>query len=302
MQLFSFSFQAMGSHCECRLAATTESQAFIFAQMVMNEVGRIENKYSRYRSHSVLSQINQQAGLKAVNIDQETNELLDYADVLFRSSGGLFDISSGILRRAWNFSNPVLPEPSLMESLLTKVGWSKIERDHQHIYLPIPEMEIDFGGFGKEYAADRVAALLLNAGVQHGLIDLGGDLRILGPQISGDAWQIGIQNPRDAEQLIATIPIHSGALATSGDYERFFEIDGQRYCHILDPTSGYPVHYWQSVSVLAPLSIAAGSYSTIAMLKQAEGAAWLAESGLAYLLVDAQGQIQQCNPQPPSNS
>ncbi|MBC3873148.1 FAD:protein FMN transferase [Undibacterium sp. LX15W] len=287
----------MGSRCECRLTATTESQAFIFAQMVMNEVGRIEHKYSRYRNDSILSQINQQAGLKAVNIDQETSELLDYADVLFRSSDGLFDISSGILRRAWNFSNPVLPAPSLIESLLDKVGWNKIERDRQHIYLPIPEMEIDFGGFGKEYAADRVAALLLNAGVRHGLIDLGGDLRILGPQTNGDAWQIGIQNPRDTEQLIATIPIHSGALATSGDYERFFDIDGQRYCHILDPRTGYPVRHWQSVSVLAPLSIAAGSYSTIAMLKQDAAQAWLAESGLAYLLVDALGQIQQHNSQ-----
>lgn len=292
----------MGSRCECRLAATTESQAFIFAQMVMNEVGRIEHKYSRYRKDSILSQINQQAGLKAVNIDQETSELLDYADVLFRSSDGLFDISSGILRRAWNFNNPVLPAPSLIESLLDKVGWNKIERDRQHIFLPIPEMEIDFGGFGKEYAADRVAALLLNAGVRHGLIDLGGDLRILGPQTNGDAWQIGIQNPRDADQLVANIPIHSGALATSGDYERFFDIDGQRYCHILDPRTGYPVRHWQSVSVLAPLSIAAGSYSTIAMLKQEAGKAWLDESGLAYLLVGAEGEVLLHNPQSPSNS
>lgn len=302
MQLFSFSFQAMGSHCECRLAATIESQAFIFAQMVMNEVGRIEHKYSRYRDDSILSQINQQAGHQAVNIDQETSELLDYADVLFRSSDGLFDISSGILRRAWNFSNPVLPSPALIDSLLSKVGWDKIERDKQSIFLPIPEMEIDFGGFGKEYAADRVAALLLNAGVRHGLIDLGGDLRILGPQINGEAWQIGIQNPRNAEQLIATIPILSGALATSGDYERFFDIDGQRYCHILDPATGYPVNCWQSVSVLAPLSIAAGSYSTITMLKQDAGKAWLDESNLAYLLVNAEGEILQRNPQTPTNS
>lgn len=297
MQLFSFSFQAMGSRCECRLAASTESQAFMFAQLAISEVHRIENKYSRYRDSSVLSQINQQAGINAVSVDQETSELLDYADVLFHSSGGLFDISSGILRRAWNFSNPILPAPSLIETLLKKVGWGKIKRDRNSIFLPLPEMEIDFGGFGKEYAADRAAALLMNAGVRHGLIDLGGDLRILGPQANGAAWQIGIQDPRDAEQLIATIPIHSGALATSGDYERFFEIDGRRYCHILDPATGYPVQHWQSVSVLAPLSIAAGSYSTITMLMQKAGKAWLEESGLAYLIVDSEGQILQRNPQ-----
>lgn len=291
MPIFTIPFLAMGSLCECRLPADTQQQAMQLAEIAITEVKRIEHKYSRYRDDSILSQINGQAGLNAVNIDSETNELLDYADVLFHASEGKFDISSGVLRKAWDFKRPVLPDPFLLDYLRGKIGWNKVQRTSNTIYLPQTEMEIDFGGFGKEYAADRAAALLINEGVSHGLIDLGGDLRVLGPQLDGRPWQIGIQNPRDADQIIATIPVSSGALATSGDYERFFDLDGKRYCHILDPDSAYPVSYWQSVSVVAPLSIAAGSYSTITMLKQAQGKAWLSDSGLAYLLVDGEGQV-----------
>ncbi|MFZ6799086.1 FAD:protein FMN transferase [Undibacterium sp. Di24W] len=293
MPIFTIPFLAMGSLCECRLPANTQQEAEQIAEIAIQEVRRIELKYSRYRDDSILSQINGQAGRGAVKIDKETNELLDYAEVLFRASDGKFDISSGILRRAWNFKHAMLPEPALLDHLRGKIGWDKIQRTSDTVYLPETEMEIDFGGYGKEYAADCAAALLLNEGISHGLIDLGGDLRILGPQLDGRPWQIGIQNPRKSDQIIATIPVSSGALATSGDYERFFDLDGIRYCHILDPDSAYPVNYWQSVSVLAPLSIAAGSYSTITMLKQMQGKAWLSESGLAYLLIDNDGQVSR---------
>ena len=291
MPIFTIPFLAMGSLCECRLPAATQQEAMQIAEIAINEVRRIEYKYSRYRDDSILSQINRQAGRSAVKIDKETNELLDYAEVLFRASDGKFDISSGILRKAWNFKHAMLPAPAVLEHLHDKIGWNKIQRTNDTVYLPQAEMEIDFGGFGKEYAADCAAALLINEGITHGLIDLGGDLRILGPQLDGCPWQIGIQNPRKSDQIIATIPVSSGALATSGDYERFFDLDGKRYCHILDPDSAYPVDFWQSVSVLAPLSIAAGSYSTITMLKQAQGKSWLDDSGLAYLLIDREGRV-----------
>jgi thiamine biosynthesis lipoprotein len=293
MKIFTIPFTAMGSLCECRIPATTEHQARQMADIAIAEVKRIEYKYSRYRDDSILNQINRQAGRCPVKIDAETNELLDYAEVLFRASDGKFDISSGILRRAWNFKLAILPEPALLDQLRGKIGFDKIQRTNDTVYLPEIEMEIDFGGYGKEYAADRAATLLLNQGIKHGLIDLGGDLRILGPQLDGRPWQIGIQDPRNIKQIIATIPVSYGALATSGDYERFFDLDGKRYCHIIDPSSAYPVNYWQSVSVLAPLSIAAGSYATITMLRLEHGEAWLANSGFAYLLVDYEGKISR---------
>jgi thiamine biosynthesis lipoprotein len=154
-------------------------------------------------------------------------------------------------------------------------------------------MELDFGGFGKEYAADRAAEVLIGKGAQHGYVNLAGDMRILGPKPNGQPWQIGIQNPRDPGRVVATIPVERGALATSGDYERFFELDGKRYCHIIDPKRGFPVTYWRSISVLAPVAIVAGSCTTITMLKERAGLEFLESTGMDYLAIDQAGEIYQ---------
>ncbi len=290
MNVHAFPFEAMASRCELRLALPSGADGAALAQLAIDEVRRIERTFSRYRADSIVARINAAAGGDAVPCDDETNALLDYAGVLHASSGGLFDITSGVLRRAWDFGRPVLPSQAALDALLPLVGWRHVERADGAIRLARPGMQIDFGGFGKEYAADRAAALLQAAGVRHGYVNLGGDLRIIGPQPDGKAWSIGVQDPRDADGLAAAIPIASGALATSGDYERFIDVAGTRYCHVLDPRSGMPVSHWRSVSVLGPLAIAAGSCSTIAMLMQEDGLAFLERSGMAYLAIDQQGQ------------
>lgn len=292
--LFHTPFDAMASRCEVKLNAPTAAAAQRYADLAIAEVKRIEHAYSRYRPDSVVSRINAAAGGKsAVLCDAETVSLLDYAGSLFAMSDGLFDITSGVLRQAWHFKQAKVPSPSRLKPLLDLVGWARVERDGARIRLPQAGMELDFGGFGKEYAADRAAAVLMDVGVTQGYVNLGGDMRVIGPQPDGSPWAVGIQDPRRAGQVIATIPVSSGALATSGDYERFFEHKGRRYCHILNPHTGYPVAHWQSVSVLAPLSITAGSCTTIAMLKAADGAAFLAQTGLMYLTIDAHGQFGQ---------
>ncbi|MES2264002.1 MAG: FAD:protein FMN transferase [Pseudomonadota bacterium] len=280
----------MASRCEVRLAVPDRADAQGLAQAAIDEVRRIEHKYSRYRPDSILSRINAAAGQEAISCDDETQALLAYADTLYASSGGLFDITSGVLRRAWDFQKPVLPTARALETLLPLVGWNQVQWRHGQIRLPRVGMEIDLGGFGKEYAADRAGAILIEGGVRHGYVNLGGDLRIIGPQADGRPWTIGVQDPRHAQGLAAGIPISSGALATSGDYERYIEVDGQRYCHVLDPRSGMPVSHWRSVSVLGPLAIAAGSCSTIAMLMQQDGLAFLEQCGMAYLAIDQDGQ------------
>jgi thiamine biosynthesis lipoprotein len=285
------SFNAMGGRCEVRLFASDGVRAQQLVQFAVNEMRRIERKYSRYQTDSIVSRINAAAGRKAVTCDRETSDLLAYADVLFGASGGLFDITSGVLRWAWDFRQPRVPSAAELEPLLELVGWHCVERSTDGVYLRQAGMEIDFGGFGKEYAADRAAALLADAGVRHGYVNLGGDMRFIGPRVDGQPWSIGIQHPREADGVLATIPVSEGALATSGDYERFFELDGQRYCHILDPRDGMPVRYWRSVSVLAPVASAAGSCSTIAMLKQQDGLDFLDASGMAYLAVDDEGKM-----------
>lgn len=283
----------MNSRCEVMIGGVETGEAQALLQQAESEVRRIEEKYSRYLPASLVSQINQAAGKSAVSCDDETMQLLAYADNLFLVSDGLFDITSGVLRRAWNFQNPALPDPQQLQEVLTLIGWNKVERANKEIYLPKAGMEIDFGGFGKEYAADRVAALLSHAGVKSGFVNLSGDVRVVGPKPDGSPWILGVRDPRHADKLIANIPLDTGALATSGDYERYFELDGQRYCHVLNPHSGYPATYWQSVSVLAPLAVIAGSYTTIAMLKQEEALAFLDQSGLPYMAIDQSGKIHQ---------
>jgi thiamine biosynthesis lipoprotein len=281
----------MASRCELRIGAPDAQTAERLAQQAIAEVRRIETKYSRYRPDSIVSRINAAAGGAAVHCDNETMSLMGYAAALHGASDGLFDITSGVLRRAWDFRQLEVPAARVLQPLLALVGWSKVECGGQEVRLRQAGMEIDFGGFGKEYAADRAAALLADAGVRHGYVNLGGDMRFIGPDLDGRPWSIGIQDPRDPDGVIASIPISSGALATSGDYERFFEIDGRRYCHILDPRDGMPVRYWRSVSVLAPMTIAAGSCSTITMLKQRDGVDFLKASEMGYLAVDDQGQM-----------
>jgi thiamine biosynthesis lipoprotein len=155
-------------------------------------------------------------------------------------------------------------------------------------------MEIDFGGIGKEYAADRAAAILTERGVVHALVNLGGDVRALGGQADGTPWRVGVRHPRATAvgTAIASVEIADGAVATSGDYERYVEIDGRRYCHLLDPRTGWPVRAWQSISVVAPLAVVAGSVATIAMLLADDAPAFLASQGLPWLGVDAAGEVR----------
>lgn len=291
LPVFRHPFHALGGSAEIVLAAPHEAEAQRLARLGVAEVLRIEHKYSRYRADSLIGRINAQAGAEPVALDDETLALLRFVDTLHQDSEGLFDPTSGVLRRAWDFRRPRLPRADELAPLLALIGWPRVQREGQTLRLPQAGMELDFGGFGKEYAADRAAAVLLAAGVRHGHVNLAGDIRVLGPKPDGQPWQIGIQHPRQPGQLVASLPLHQGGLATSGDYERYFELDGQRYCHVLNPRTGWPVRFWRSVSVVAPLSVAAGALSTLAMLKESDGLTLLQRSGLPFLAIDPNGAL-----------
>jgi thiamine biosynthesis lipoprotein len=292
LTLHTFEFAAMASRCEVRLYAPDASTARAWADAAIAEVRRIETKYSRYRDDSVTSAINRAAGGDAVAIDAETAGLIDFGAALHAQSGGAFDLTSGVLRRAWDFKAQRVPAQQQIDDLLPLIGWSHAEWRNGRLRLPRPGMEIDFGGIGKEYAADRAGAMLLDRGAAHGLVNLGGDVRVIGPAPDGTPWRIAIQDPRDrAGATFARLDVVSGAVATSGDYERFFVVDGRRYCHVMDPRTGWPVAYWRSVSVVAPLAVAAGACATLAMLRPVESAlAFLREQGVRYLAIDARGE------------
>ncbi len=309
MKRFSYSFRAMACDNEVVLFAPTEEVAQSAATAAIDEVRRIEQKYSRYRDDSIVSAINNapfNGDERAwTSVDRETAQLLEFADSCYLQSGGLFDPTSGVLRRIWNFQDSRLPSAAAIDEVLAFVGWQYVERKSDAVRLIRPHMELDFGGFGKEYAADRAAAMLLSHGVAHGFVDLGGDVVVTGPQADGHPWSLGVRHPRFDGKLVETVSISSGAVATSGDYERYIEVDGRRYSHILDPRSGRPVLGLQSVTVFATTCLIAGAVTTIAMLKGNEsGLAWLSgvlgdESGplvrgaIRGLAVDAAGGLHR---------
>ena len=292
----------MASPCSIQMDGQDERAMRQAAAEAITEVQRIEHKYSRYREDSIVSRINQSAGGAVIDVDAETADLLGFAHSLWLMSGGLFDITSGVLRQAWDFRAARLPEPAVLQAVLARVGWDKVERSGSAVRLTLPGMELDFGGFGKEYAADRAAAVLHSHGMRHALVNLGGDLHALGaralPELQNDtAWQIEIQHPRpdtaSGKPSLAVLALQQGGLATSGDYERFFIQDGRRYCHVLNPHTGWPVTYWQSVSVLAANTTTAGALTTIAMLKEADALDWLSAQGVRYLAMRYDGLTLQ---------
>ncbi|MDM4772360.1 FAD:protein FMN transferase [Solimonas sp. SE-A11] len=293
MRFQHFSFLAMGGPCSLQLFAPDDHSLRRAAAAAQAEVQRIEAKYSRYRDDSVVSRINASAGnAQGIEVDPETAALLDYAAAAHEQSDGLFDATSGVLRRAWDFKARKLPQQSQLDALLPLVGWDKLQWQRPRLVLPLKGMELDFGGFGKEYAADRAAAALIASGVSDALVELGGDIRVLGPQPDGKPWRVGIRHPRAPDLPVAGVELRGGAIASSGDYERYFELGGRRYSHILDPRSGWPIEGLASVSVLAEQCLVAGTATTIAMLKGAQGRQWLEELGLPWMTVDAGGQVE----------
>ncbi|HET8706684.1 MAG TPA: FAD:protein FMN transferase [Pseudomonadales bacterium] len=293
MPLFTFQFTAMGSPCSLQLYSPDDTLAEHHFRWARKEVERLEQKYSRYRLDSTLTRINQAAGKYVVPIDHETASLLRYADTCHLQSEGLFDITSGVLRRVWNFRQPQLPSQAAIESVLPLIGWDRVQWNDKEIVLPLSGMELDFGGIVKEYAVDTLVNHFRSSGVHAGVVELGGDVGVIGPHPDGEPWTIGVRNPQEKSSALATIQVERGAVATSGDYERYFELNGERFSHLLNPKTGWPVKGLRAVSVHAPLCTVAGSVTTIAMLKpEKEAIDWLNDLELPYLCISLKGEIR----------
>lgn len=199
----------------------------------------------------------------------------DYAHAAWEESGGLFDITSGVLRHAWNFQSNQIPTQACLDSLLPRVGWQHVHWHDGELRFSRPGMEIDFGGFVKEYAADCAAAVALADGIRHGLVELGGDIRMICPHPDRRPWAIGIRHPRLPGQVWATISLLKGGLTSSGDYERCIVHNSVRYGHVLNPHTGWPVQGLSAVSAVADHCLLAGSITTMALLQGERGIEWL---------------------------
>lgn len=291
-EVLQIEFRAMGSPCSLRLHARDAAQAAAAAEAIRADIERLESRYSRYRADSLLSRINAVAATGGgIDVDSETAELLDYAATCHAESDGLFDVSSGLLRTVWRFDAPCIPTAAAVSAVLDRVGWHRLSWRTPRLAFPLPGLELDFGGIVKEYAVDRAAGIAAAHGVEHGIVNLGGDVRVIGARPDGAPWRVAIAHPRHMGAALRTLTLTHGAVATSGDYERCVVVDGVRYGHLLSPRTGWPVRHLAAVTVVAELCIVAGSASTIAMLKEEDGPAWLTALGLPHLWVTTDGRV-----------
>ncbi len=272
----------MASPCELLVETGDERLARRLADHACAEAQRIDRKFSRYRDDSLVHAINTSGG-RPLAVDDETARLIDYGAALWTLSEGRFDLTSGILRRAWSFDEgPVRAEPAQIPGLMQRVGWQRVRWERPTLTLP-DGMEIDFGGIGKEYAVDLAADYAAAETDCPVLVNFGGDLRCTGRAPRAGAWRVGIESVELTGGAARLVELKTGALATSGDAKRHVVVDGMRYGHIFDARTGWPTPGTpRSVTVAADTCSQAGSYSTLAML-QGEGAeAFLEAEGVRY--------------------
>ncbi len=262
-------FSAMASPCELLIESRDEAVANAMMHLACKEAARIEQKYSRFIEGNLLWLINHSQG-KAIDIDIETANLLQFAQHCYQMSEGRFDITAGPLISQWRFDDKSQPPTeTALEQARQFVGFSRVELNQTQLTIP-KGMTLDFGGIGKEYAADRVAQQLASMWQEIAvLVNFGGDIACpIAKADDNSPWQVGIENPQALNHAAAMISIRQGGLATSGDTRRFLEHRGRRFGHIINPRDGYPVEGApRSVTVLANNCTTAGMLATMAMLE-----------------------------------
>ncbi len=275
-------FVAMANPCEVLCDTDDGVAADRIVTLAAREALRVESKFSRYRTDNIVHAINTSRG-RALCVDAETAELIEFGATLWQLSRGAFDLTSGVLRHAWRFDPPgSMPSAETIAGLMTRVGWQRVRwRDPE---LTLPEgMEIDLGGIGKEYAVDRVIAVLERFSGTPLLVNFGGDLRATAPPRVTPAWHVGIESVVASGTASRVIELRNGALATSGDTRKFIEVNGRRYGHIVDARTGWPApHAPRTVTVAADTCTQAGSFATLAMLKGEDATEFLDREAVQY--------------------
>lgn len=226
--------------------------------LAYREMERIEDRFSSFKQESEISGINRAAGVHPVKVSSETFALIQRAKADAERLDGLVDVSIGPLTELWGISSdsPVtaVPKQEAIDARRKLVGYRNILLDSLNatVFLPVAGSGLDLGGVAKAYAVDRAASLLKREGVNRFIIKAGGDIYVSGRKDDQTDWRVGVQHPREKTRLIARFNLKDSAVSTSGDYERYVIIDGQRYHHIMDPRTGYPATLSRSATVLAP--------------------------------------------------
>lgn len=219
------------------------------------EVKRLETLLTEFSTTSQTALLNANAGIGPVEVDAEVYSLIERCKRISSLTQGAFDITAGVLKKLYNFKGEtfVFPEDDVITRTLQNVGADKIVLSSLNkVYLTKPGMRISFAAVGKGYAADKVKSMLMRKGVHSGVINASGDLTVWGTRADGAPWKVGIADPSDRSKILLWIPIENASVATSGDYEQYFERNGIRFSHTIDPKTGKPVSGIKSVTVISP--------------------------------------------------
>jgi thiamine biosynthesis lipoprotein len=288
-------FRALGTGCSIQFRHAEDRTALTFAADALGWLGAFEAKFSRFRETSLVSRINAAAGREWVPTDPEMERLLDLAEGLHNLTDGILDASMLPLLRVWDWKKVhlTLPSRSEVEAARGLTGWRKVQRRSGAVFLPHEGMGLDFGGFGKEFAVDRLAQLAAGRGIRDALIDLGRDIYALGGNGVHPFWHVGIEDARHPGTCRGGLALSHRAVSASGDHARCFHHHGRRYGHILDPRTGWPVaNGVRGVNVIAQSCMEAGVYSTaICVLGAREGLDFAARARHVDVLIQSDADV-----------
>lgn len=256
----------MGSDFDITVVAKNQEEANFYIDMAVAEIERIENLISSWKTTSQTSAINRNAGIQAVKVDDELFQLIKRSIAISKITDGAFDISFAAIDHIWKFDGQEsnLPNQDEILASVEAIGYQNIFLDEKNssVFLSKKGMKIGFGAIGKGYAADQAKALLISKGVVGGIINASGDMNTWGKQPSGIPWKIAITNPMDKTKNYGLFELDNQSVVTSGNYEKFTIINGERYAHIIDPRTGMPTKGILSVSIFAPKAEMADALAT----------------------------------------
>jgi len=261
----------MGNNFEITVVAENEKWAEEKINLAIEEIRRIEKLLTTFHEESQTNLVNQQAGVTPVKVDREVFNLIQRAIKISEITDGAFDISYGSIdKRLWNFDRTMtsLPDPNTAKAMVRLINFRRIILDQEHCTVMLQEkgMRIGFGGIGKGYAAEMAKALLRKEGVESGIVNASGDLAAWGQQANDEPWTIGIADPDHAHLPFSYLNVTDLAVATSGNYEKYVEINGKKYSHTINPKTGLPVTGIKSVTIISPNAEIADAMATPIMV------------------------------------
>lgn len=265
-------FYVMGTTLEFKLYCRTREFCNEAIFDAYSEVKRLDDMLSNYKADSKLSEVNSRAGNGKIGVPPEFFELTERAVFFSNLTDGAFDITVGKLIDLWRNSQQknTMPDAEAIKSTVSEcTGFKKIKlySEDRKIDLKSPCLSIDFGGIGKGYAVDRALGILRGKGIESGIISFSGNIYAIGAPPGEKGWRIAVKHPRRKEEELALVEISDMAVSTSGDYERYFEINGRRFSHVIDPRTGLPVDNVPSVTVIAENATDADALSTAVSVK-----------------------------------